>query len=88
MPIPAAGYFLLEGGFFDLPYIFPIFKTIPFLFLFYVLKVFFGGASNTSERDMHSKVIMITVRLSPLTLCPRIMNLILAREAHPASAPQ
>lgn len=65
MPIPAAAYFALEGGFFDLPYIFPILKTIPFLFLFYVLKVYFGGARNTSERDMHSKVVMITVLLPP-----------------------
>jgi len=62
MPIPAAAYFALEGGFFDIPYLFPVLKTIPFLFLFYVLKVYFGGARNTSERDMHSKVVMITVR--------------------------
>ena len=67
MPIPAAAYFALEGGFFDLPYIFPILKTIPFLFLFYVLKVYFGGARNTSERDMHSKVVMITVHLPLLS---------------------
>ena len=68
MPIPAAAYFALEGGFFELPYIFPILKTIPFLFLFYVLKVYFGGARNTSERDMHSKVVMITV-VESLAFC-------------------
>jgi hypothetical protein len=63
MPIPAIGHFLLDGGFFDLPHIWTAIKTIPLLFLLYVLKIYFGGARNTSERDMHSKVVLITVRL-------------------------
>lgn len=36
-------------------------KIIPAVVLIYLLKVFFNGASTKSERNMHSKVVMVTV---------------------------
>jgi hypothetical protein len=36
-------------------------KTAPFLALLYLLKWYFSGATNGSERNMHSKVVMVTV---------------------------
>ncbi|KAF2230090.1 NAD(P)-binding protein [Viridothelium virens] len=51
-------------AFFDgigsIPFAIPILKTLPWLVGIYLLKWFFGGARNTSERNMHSKVVMIT----------------------------
>jgi hypothetical protein len=38
-------------------------KVIPILAVLYVLKWFFNGAVNGSERNMHSKVVMVTVSL-------------------------
>lgn len=43
----------------------PILKYAPWLLLLWLLKYFSSGAKNTSERNMHSKVIMLTVRTSP-----------------------
>ena len=37
-------------------------KIIPALALLYLLKWYFNGAVNLSERNMHSKVVMVTVR--------------------------
>jgi hypothetical protein len=37
-------------------------RIIPIIGVIYGLKRYFGGASNRSERVMHSKVVMITVR--------------------------
>ena len=39
-------------------------KTLPWLIVIWLLKWYFGGAKNASERLMHSKVIMITVYLT------------------------
>lgn len=44
-----------------LSYVVPLLKVLLFLFSIWLLKIYFGGGSNTSERLMHSKVIMITV---------------------------
>ena len=41
----------------------PILKALPWVLLTWLLKWYFAGAKNTSERLMHSKVIMITVVL-------------------------
>jgi small-conductance mechanosensitive channel len=38
-----------------------VIKTAPWLLLIAALKYYFGGARNTSERLMHSKVVMVTV---------------------------
>ncbi|MCJ1394901.1 hypothetical protein MMC18_007781 [Xylographa bjoerkii] len=59
MPLPFIAEVLYEG--FDaVPYLIPIMKALPWLALLYISKSYFGGASNASERVMHSKVIMIT----------------------------
>ncbi|KAI9713403.1 MAG: hypothetical protein M1820_000785 [Bogoriella megaspora] len=44
----------------SIPYAVPILKTLPWIIAVWVLKLFFGGARNASERNMHSKVIMMT----------------------------
>ena len=46
----------------SVPLIWPILKTIPWLVGLYLAKIFFSGSSNTSERNMHGKVVMVTVR--------------------------
>jgi hypothetical protein len=43
------------------PYAGTILRVVPWLFGTYGLKVYFGGSTNSSERNLHSKVIMITV---------------------------
>ncbi|KAK2766752.1 hypothetical protein FQN54_006066 [Arachnomyces sp. PD_36] len=57
LPIIAQG---VEGGISSIPYAIPILKTIPWLVALVLLKIYFGGARNTSERLMHSKVVMVT----------------------------
>ena len=56
---------ILASAIFDgvslLPFVIPLVKVLPPLFLIWLLKMYFGGASNNSERLMHSKVVMITV---------------------------
>ncbi|USW57201.1 Putative short-chain dehydrogenase/reductase SDR, NAD(P)-binding domain superfamily [Septoria linicola] len=50
----------LFDGIDSIPYIWPILKTAPWLFLLWLLKTFFQGARNTSERNMHGKVVLVT----------------------------
>ena len=60
MPVPILAETLLKG----LPkvsIVFSILKIVPWLVIIYLLKIYFSGARNTSERLMHSKIIMITV---------------------------
>ncbi|KAI9836571.1 MAG: hypothetical protein M1819_001203 [Sarea resinae] len=59
MPLPLLADAIFNGPS-SIPYGYAILKAIPCLFLIYVLKVYFGGATNRSERVMHSKVVMIT----------------------------
>lgn len=60
MPLPliAEGVF---GGWRAIPYIGLVLKVAPWLVLIFILKRWFGGARNKSERLLHSKVVMITV---------------------------
>lgn len=61
MPIPI----LVQGvteGLSSIPYAYPILKVVPWVLLIVALKFYFGGARNRSERLMHSKVVMVTVR--------------------------
>jgi hypothetical protein len=61
MPIP----FFVESVYNGLPNVqslFSVLKALLWLVLIYFLKIYFGGAKNTSERLMHSKVVMVTVR--------------------------
>jgi hypothetical protein len=60
MPVPLLNHLILEGipGWFD-PW--NTVKLIAVLSVLAVVKWYSMGASNTSERQMHSKAVMITV---------------------------
>ncbi|KAJ4380742.1 hypothetical protein N0V86_004103 [Didymella sp. IMI 355093] len=55
---------ILHQGFTEgldsIPYGWPIVKVASVFGVLYLLKWFFNGANNTSERNMHSKVVMVT----------------------------
>lgn len=61
------------------PYLWPILKAVPWLLLLWAVKFFFSGVSNKSERNMHGKVIMVTVR--SLSLADLVYKLRHPREA-------
>ncbi len=84
MPIPILAEAIFNGVS-SIPFATPILKTAPWLILIYLLKTYFGGASNTSERLMHSKVVVITVHKRSFTAT---FNAETTRAAHRASAPQ
>lgn len=48
-------------GISSIPLGWTVVKVAPCLAVLYLLKWYFNGAVNTSERNMHSKVIMMTV---------------------------
>jgi hypothetical protein len=48
-------------GLSSIPYGWPIVKVTSVIGVLYLLKWFFNGATNYSERNMHSKVVMVTV---------------------------
>lgn len=56
---------IIAQGFFEgiasIPYGWTAVRVIPCLAVLYMLKWYFNGIANTSERNMHSKVVMITV---------------------------
>ena len=53
-------------GLSSIPYGWPITKVTSVIGVLYLLKWFFNGATNNSERNMHSKVVMVTVGSSYL----------------------
>ncbi|PYI03030.1 oxidoreductase [Aspergillus sclerotiicarbonarius CBS 121057] len=59
MPIPILTQGITEGVS-SIPYAWTILKLVPWALLIAALKYYFGGARNTSERVMHSKVVMVT----------------------------
>ncbi|KAL3470996.1 hypothetical protein BJX99DRAFT_250766 [Aspergillus californicus] len=59
MPIPLITQGVVEG-LSSIPYIYTVFKVVPWVLLIVALKYYFGGARNGSERMMHSKVVMVT----------------------------
>ncbi|EEH49339.2 uncharacterized protein PADG_05418 [Paracoccidioides brasiliensis Pb18] len=59
MPVPLLAHGVVDG-ISTIPYAVPILKTSPWIVLVALLKRYFGGARNTSDRRMHSKVVMIT----------------------------
>ena len=61
MPVPllAEGF---ERGLSGIPYAWTLIKSLPFLAVLFLLKLYFGGARCRSERLMHGKVVMVTVR--------------------------
>ena len=61
MPVPLLADVIFRGV--DaIPFAVPILKALPWVALIWTLKWYFGGANNASERLMHSKVVMMTVR--------------------------
>lgn len=61
MPIPLISHGITEG-ISAIPYASTVLKWAAALAMLAVLKHYFGGTRNTSERLMHSKVVMVTVR--------------------------
>ncbi|RAH69191.1 putative oxidoreductase [Aspergillus aculeatinus CBS 121060] len=59
MPIPLIVQGVTEGVS-SIPFAWTILKLTPWILVIAVLKFYFGGARNSSERVMHSKVVMIT----------------------------
>ena len=58
VPLLAHGFW---GGLSDVPYAYTVLKAVPCLAVIFLLKLYFGGSKNRSERVMHGKVIMVTV---------------------------
>jgi hypothetical protein len=60
MPLPI----LAEGlwkGLSSIPYGYTLLKAASWVLVISLLKYYFGGARNSSERVMHSKVVIVTV---------------------------
>ena len=55
---------VFDQGLSSIPLGWTVVKVAPFFALLYLLKWYFNGAVNKSERNMHSKVVMVTVRYS------------------------
>ncbi|KAI9800305.1 MAG: hypothetical protein M1833_003419 [Piccolia ochrophora] len=74
------------------PYASSVLRVVPWIILVSLLKYYFGGARNKSERTMHSKVIMITGGTSGVgasvarSLAERGAQIVLLTH-HPASDP-
>jgi hypothetical protein len=60
MPIPIIAHGISEG-ISAIPYAWEVLKVAPWILLLSALKYYFGGARNTSERLLASKVVMVTV---------------------------
>jgi hypothetical protein len=67
MPVNILAQAFAEG-LSSIPLGWTVVKIVPVLALLYLLKWYFNGAVNGSERNMHSKVIMVTVSLYTFTL--------------------
>jgi hypothetical protein len=58
VPLIAQGFW---GGLSTIPYAYTVLKTIPWIALVILLKIYFEGSKNRSERVMHGKVVIVTV---------------------------
>ena len=58
VPLLAEGF---ERGLSGIPQLSNIVKAVLFVAVIYLLKTWFGGAQCKSERDMHGKVVIVTV---------------------------
>lgn len=65
MPIPLISLAITEG-LSAIPHAYTAIKWTAVVAIVALLKYYFGGARNTSERLLHSKVVMITVRHPPI----------------------
>lgn len=56
---------IIAEGFYDgldaIPFGWAAVKIIPAIVVIYFLKLWFNGVTSKSERNMHSKVVMVTV---------------------------
>jgi hypothetical protein len=88
MPIPLISHGITEG-LSAIPHAYTAIKWAAVVAVVALLKYYFGGARNTSERLMHSKVVMITVCPPPHPL-PSLNYIDIdgPRAEHQASAPQ
>ena len=59
MPVPIITQVFAEG-FNSIPFLSSILKAAPWLAVAYILKWYFSGTSNGSERNMHGKVVLVT----------------------------
>ncbi|KAF2165912.1 hypothetical protein M409DRAFT_66867 [Zasmidium cellare ATCC 36951] len=59
MPVYIATQALFDG-INTVPYLWTVLKTLPWLGLLWLVKTYFQGATNLSERNMHGKVVMVT----------------------------
>ena len=50
-----------NDGISSVPFLWPLLKALPWLFLLWAAKFFFSGVTNKSERTMHGKVALVTV---------------------------
>lgn len=60
MPVPLIRNVLAEG-LDSVPYWPLVLKLVAGCIVLYYAKVYFQGASNLSERNMHGKVVLVTV---------------------------
>ncbi|KXT13304.1 hypothetical protein AC579_7237 [Pseudocercospora musae] len=50
----------LFDGIDSVPYLWSLLKTLPWLFVFWLVKTYFQGAKTLAERNMHGKVVIVT----------------------------
>lgn len=60
MPVPIIVKAVFDG-LDTVPHVATFLKLLPVALVLYLLKYYFQGAQNASERTMHGKVVMITV---------------------------
>lgn len=83
MPVPVLRQ-VLTDGLDSVPYASTFLRIALVLGIVYGFKAFFQGASNGSERNMHGKVVMVTVILRLFDHVPAKTNS--SRAAHLALA--
>lgn len=67
MPIPLISHGIAEG-LSSIPHVYSVLTWAAVVAVVALLKYYFGGARNTSERLMHSKVVMVTVCVQPIAI--------------------
>lgn len=60
MPIPFVVH-ILQHGVENAPWLLPAVKVLPWFGLIYLIKSYFAGYTSKAERNMHGKVILVTV---------------------------
>src|ERR1700753_1586441 len=91
MPIPLFNT-ILQDGLSSIPHSIDVIKAVLTIGVIYLLKLYFSGASNTSERVLHGKVAIITGGTSGIgasvasNLAERGCQLVLVTR-HPLSDP-